>query len=248
MRSIETEGATIDEAIERALRTLRIERERVEIEILSSATRGVLGFGGKPARIRATVRPPLRVGAPDEGSSGAVSQETSAAPPVPEETDAAATCDPKAFLEALLAHMGIECTVGLAPGEEPGSRVLTVDGPGCALLIGRRGQTLDAVEYLVNRVMTRGAGAARITIDAARYRERRRESLEELAGRVAAKVRKSGIPVTLNPMSPRDRRTVHLALRDAPGVTTHSLGDGRYRKLVVAPAGGPGSGPRRPPR
>jgi spoIIIJ-associated protein len=113
------------------------------------------------------------------------------------------------------------------------------------MIIGRRGQTLDALEHLVNRIVLRDEADAgvRIALDVEGYRERRQESLEQLARRLAAKARETGRAVTLNPMSPRDRRIVHLALESDPGVSTASEGEGHYRRLVIAPR--PGGRPGR---
>ncbi len=109
-------------------------------------------------------------------------------------------------------------------------------GEGAGIVIGRYGQTLDAVEYLLNRIASHETEApVRIAIDVEGYRERRQESLEHTARRAAEKARHTGRPVTLNPMSPRDRRIVHVALSDERGVTTRSQGEGSYRRVVVVP-------------
>ncbi len=105
------------------------------------------------------------------------------------------------------------------------------------MIIGRRGQTLDALEHIVNRIVFRDdtEPGLRVSLDVEGYRERRQKSLEELAERLAAKARETGRFVTLNPMSPRDRRIVHLALQSDPSVSTRSEGEGHYRKLVIVP-------------
>jgi spoIIIJ-associated protein len=255
MRSVETEGETIDEAIENALRTLEVERAQVEVHILSDATRGVFGFGGKKARIRATVRPPL-VAHRDEGDSPPSndSRETfrPTAPPVAaaggpsgasaEMVSGALAMRSKALLLEILSHLGVSSTVSVGSSEDPGILVLEVSGDSGGLLIGRRGQTLDALEYLVNRIAVRHeeGDIGRVTIDVERYRERRREYLTALAFRLADKAKKTGRTVVLNAMNPRDRRVVHLALKDDPAVGTRSHGDGHYRKIAIVPADGHG--------
>jgi spoIIIJ-associated protein len=114
--------------------------------------------------------------------------------------------------------------------------VLSVNGPGSGLVIGRRGQTLDAIEYFLNRALAQAAaGVGRATLDVEGYRERRQDSLEQLVARLSDKARKTGHVVTLNPMSPRDRRVVHLALRDVEGIVTRSQGDGHYRRVLIIP-------------
>jgi spoIIIJ-associated protein len=216
MRSVEAEGGTIDEAIANALRMLRVAREQVEIDILANASRGVLGFGGKPARVRATLR---------ESSSPVVSQEALAG-------------HAQDILAEILRRMGTDCTVEPRPDAEPGTVVLAVRGNDSGLVIGRHGQTLDALEYLLNRIAARNEeGAPRVVIDVERYRERRREALEQMALRLAAKARQTGRVVALDPMSPRDRRIVHLALQGDPAVTTRSQGEGHFRRLLIIPQG-----------
>jgi spoIIIJ-associated protein len=276
MRSIETDGDSIDLAIEKALQTLQVGRDQVEVEILADATKGLFGFGGKKARVRATVRPPLtarlqstEVGAasndsrattaPRTSSPGTDSQGTRAATSPPTQTGrdteavAVATVSEafvgrcKVVLEELIKHLGISCSVTARPGEN-GFVLLDVRGDAQGLLIGRRGQTLDAIEYIVNRIAARDEEpAGRIVIDVERYRERRRDHLTTLAERLAGKVRQTGRPVTLNPMSPRDRRIVHLALQEDASVATRSQGDGHFRKILIVPADRSRKTVRQPP-
>src|SRR5262245_8139733 len=267
MRSIEMEGDSIDLAIEKALQTLQVGRDQVEVEILGDATKGLFGFGGKKARIRATVRPPLvaRLQGGDDGDSASNDSRVTTIPPASSpRTDSqgtgAATSAPirtrgdggavatanvseafvarcKSVLEQLIAHLGISCSVAARSGQD-GSVLLDVTGDAQGLLIGRRGQTLDAIEYIVNRIVARDdePAAGRIVIDVERYRDRRRDHLTTLAERLAGKVRQTGRPVTLNPMSPRDRRIVHLALQEDASVATRSQGDGHFRKILIVPA------------
>ena len=262
MRSIESEGDSIDEAIERALAALELSRDRVEIEILSDATRGLFGFGGRRARVRATVRRPLAASSDITAAVPAVSRESMAeaggrqarpegSRPTPANRPGGAHQDvgsrARSVLSEILSLLGATCTVELQTGETADAVVLRVNGDNSGLLIGRRGQTLDALEYIVNRIVSRAeeVGPGRIVIDVERYRERRREYLESLAHRLAEKSRQTGRVVTLNPMSPRDRRIVHLALRDDGAVETRSQGQGYYRKILIVPAAqARGGGPR----
>src|SRR5947207_4545780 len=169
MRSIESEGDTIDQAIERALRALDVARDQVQIEILTDATRGLLGFGGKKARVRATVRPPLasRLLGLEAEAPGMDSRETfpqaeygqpgAAAPIQPPGASHAATPSEafqlkcKGTLEAILSRLGASCVVEAGPGSDPGSVQLAVSGDSGGLLIGRLGHTIDALEYIVMR-------------------------------------------------------------------------------------------------
>jgi spoIIIJ-associated protein len=251
MRSIEVEGSSIDDAIARALSALRVERDRVAIEILSNSTRGVFGLGSRRARIRATVREPQgRV------VDGDVSRETPTSrasevsrgtfdgePEVSSTSNQTGPADRTKdrapdILRALLGHMEVQCDVEPVGTSEDGAVVVAVRGLETGLVIGRQGQTLDAIEYLLNRIIGRDRDQGtppRVVIDVEGYRERRQESLEQLARRMAANVRKTGRVEALNPMSPRDRRIVHLALDGDPAVTTRSEGDGHYRRVLIVP-------------
>jgi len=227
-----------------------VARDDVELEIVSDASRGLFGFGGTKARVRATVRAPLVTGLTIGGEAAAdASRETSRPYPAGNATFEA-RC--RTFLAELMTHLGVSCTVEARPGTEAGALVLEVRGDSSGLLIGRRGQTLDALEYIVNRVVGRGddPSAGRVTIDVEHYRERRAEHLAALAHRLATKVKDTGRLVTLNPMSPRDRRLVHIALQSDAAVITRSQGDGHYRKILILPAESArkSPGPRPPSR
>jgi len=158
MRSVETEGATIDVAIDRALELLHIERDKVDVEILENAARGLLGFGGKKARIRATVRSPLAASQPGrEEESRAVSQETPER--VVEESPRApiGAADIESARHALLeilGHLGVEATVEIERHDDDAC-TFRVPGDAAGIVIGRHGQTLDAIEYLLNRIASR---------------------------------------------------------------------------------------------
>ena len=313
MRSVEVEGDSIDDAIRKALAELGVTRDRASIEILNDATRGILGFGGKKARVKASVRAPLAetLAAIEDRAPRRVSRETppreeppvasrpgplrapsrptspaprpeSAAPRVSRETKqpdrglapnvsrapaptprpAAPPAGPsqaaasratsselatrsRAVLLELLSHLGIQCEVGFEPATEDAVVSLAVRGDSSALLIGKHGQTLDAIEYILNRIVIRESGStARIEVDVEGYRARRAESLVATARRMAEKVRETGRPATVDLMNPRDRRIVHMALKDEGGVTSRSQGDGFLRKLIILPAGKRRNGPR----
>jgi spoIIIJ-associated protein len=276
MQSIESEGDTIDQAIEKALQVLKLERDRVEIEILSDATRGLFGFGGKPARVRAVIRAPLSAAPSTARLPQSVSRETagdlppnrvsretgSDAPSNRSETGPTSRPDTAAAptlavadatveksrhaLEELLVHLGVSCRVEVGRSDEPDKIVLAVTGDSGGLLIGRRGQTLDAIEHVINRIAGRSEDGApsRIVIDVERYRERRQEYLDALARRLAEKAKHTRRVITLNPMSPRDRRIVHLALQSDPGIETRSQGEGQFRKVLILPVEGARGGGR----
>lgn len=244
MRSVETEGGSIDDAIDRALEALRVERHQVEVEILENSARGLFGLGSRRARIRATVRASLASQLDDASGAHApeVSRETLAAVPVVSAEAVSgdgAVGRAIAVIETILSHLVDSPKVEQRAGvpDERGSIRLSLSGGDSGMIIGRRGQTLDALEHIVNRIVFRDDTdpGLRVSLDVEGYRERRQKSLEELAERLAAKARETGRFVTLNPMSPRDRRIVHLALQSDPSVSTRSEGEGHYRKLVIVP-------------
>jgi spoIIIJ-associated protein len=253
MNSVEAEGDTIDAAIAEAIERLRTTRDRVEIEILANATRGLFGIGGRPARVRATLRAPLDVEAAASQSPPPASAQTTAIhPPVSDRpapaqptqgVDPASVDRAAKVLEEIIRHVGVSADV---TASNDGNEIrLDLSGESSGILIGRRGQMLDALEYLVNRIVGRDEnGAPRIVIDTENYRARRRAALEEMARRMASQAKKRRKQVALNPMSPRDRRIVHLILQEDPSLTTRSSGDGYYRKLIIIPQGA-GRGPRR---
>jgi spoIIIJ-associated protein len=246
MRSVETEGGSIDEAIEKALEALRVKRDQVEVEILENSARGLLGLGSRRARIRATVRSSLTSKLESVDPTSEVSRET---PPAPETLDGVAPREgavrrARAVIEEILSHL-VDSPKVLDTGDstDGGPIQLSLSGSDSGMIIGRRGQTLDALEHLVNRVVFHDdtEHGVRVSLDVEGYRQRRQESLEQLALRLAAKARATGRFVTLNPMSPRDRRIVHLTLQSDPSVSTRSEGEGHYRKLVIVPTAGRGS-------
>jgi len=245
MNAIEADGWTIEEAIAVALRQLGVEREQVEIEILSQASRGFLGIGGKKARVRATLRAPLTMPtvAPQptparrrEGEKGPeVDTEPSAESHASSRELAVKACEP---LKEILHLMGVEATVAVEMRDE--EVVLSITNAPEGLLIGRKGQVLDALEYVLNRIITKSEeGDAHLALDVEGYRERRRKSLEALALRLGERAKRRRRPVALSPLSPRDRRVIHLTLEGDPLVTTRSMGRGYFRRLYIVPEEGP---------
>ena len=224
MKSIEVEDSTVEGAIERALRALQLGRDEVQVDVLA------VGGSGGAARVRVSV-PGTAAGRSD------VSRETSS-----EVADRGLQQDAKGVdIEVartvvldILGHIGARCEVQIGEPRD-GSVVLNLTGDDSALVIGRRGQTLDALEYLVNRILGRDGLTQRVSMDVEAYRERRDESLVQLAHRLAEKVRETGRPVEMDELSSRDRRVVHLALEGSAGVTTRSEGEGRFRRLYIVP-------------
>ncbi len=228
MKSIETEGKTVEEAISKACEELQAAREDLEIEILANGTSGFLGLvGAKKAQIRAT-----RKTTPTSflGREAFVPTSPLANGPVGETA--------KKTLEDLLRLIGVRAEVGLR--EEPERVLLSIKSDGTGLLIGRKGETLDALEYLITKMVHKDAeDKKRIVLDTENYRSRREESLVTLAHRLADKAKRLGRPVTISPMNAHDRRIIHLALQDDKALRTRSTGTGLYRKVVITPEKNP---------
>jgi spoIIIJ-associated protein len=222
MKSVETEGKTIEEAISKACEELKVSREDLEIEILENGSSGFLGLvGAKNAQVRATVKE----AAPPAGEGARLAADAS---------NQAAGETAKKTLQDILKLLGIEAGVQLK--EEPERIVLNIEGDGSGLLIGRKGQTLDALEYLINKIVHKGAeDKKRIVVDTENYRSRREESLVLMAQRLGDKAKRLGRPVTISPMSAHDRRIIHLALEEDKSLRTRSTGTGLYRKIVISP-------------
>jgi spoIIIJ-associated protein len=233
MDFVETDGETIDDAIGNALKTLGVERDKVTVDILSEGRKGIFGFGAQKARVRATLRRPATV-------QGARAEKSEASPPPLTAAEvAAAAAKAKTVLAEILKLMGVSATIETRAGETADEIVLDVAADNNALLIGRKGQTLEALEYLVMRIGGErpGGEGSHIVVDVENYRERRRKTLQDMALRLGEKAKRQRKTVTVDALSAADRRIVHAALQDDPWVTTKSLGQGSYRRLLIIPEG-----------
>jgi spoIIIJ-associated protein len=231
MDFVESEGETIDEAIGNALHTLGAARDRVTIDIISEGRKGIFGFGAQKAKIRATLRQSTLAQSPELPPE----QPAEAAP-----IDGGVLVEKaKSSLEEILRLMGMTATVEAKRAGTGDEVVLEVRADNNALLIGRKGQTLEALEYLVIRMAGErpGAEGPHIVVDVENYRERRRRSLQDLALRMGEKAKRQRKTVTMDALSAADRRIIHTALEDDPWVTTRSLGQGPYRRLLIIPEG-----------
>ena len=267
MKQVETEGETLDEAITKALNLLGVERDKVSLDILAEEKAGVLGFGHQNARVRATIREavadapeegPVDAGAPAKEAEAAPAEEAAAAEDAPgepaseeeiaEEADEAADAGERLaearkvgveVLSEILRLMGVSAKVAVKPGNGSAEFVLDIQGDSNALLIGRRGQTLEALQHIVSRIVADkvGSGGPQPVVDAEDYRGRRVRSLEDMALRMGEKAKRSRKTQGIDALSARDRRVVHLALKDDPWITTKSLGQGAYRRLLIIPEG-----------
>ncbi len=230
MKSAEGTGRTVEEAIREALRTLGARREDVDLVVLDEGSRGVLGIGARTAHVRLTLLSEME----EEDLSGAQLAEEPAA--IEEGADPVSVA--RSVASSVVRTMGFRATV-TARADGPAVRVM-ISGAQLAPLIGRHGQTLEALELVVSLIVARHLGhRALVSVDVERYRERRREALQALAQRTAARVKRTGKAVTLEPMSASERRVIHTALAQDPDAMTHSEGEGPERHIVVSPRGGP---------
>ncbi len=222
-------GETVGEAKWAALRELErrfpgIDRTRVRFQVLSEGERGLLGVGYAPARVIAELRGPA---APSVSS------------PAEPEAPGSSAASLREFLERVAAGMGVRAAVSVTENEA--ALVARLSGPDLGLLIGKRGQTIDAIQYLANALLTRGEGEQKdVVVDAAGYRSRRRAALERAAEEAARDAVRTGAPVALTAMTASERKIVHLYLQDRPDVTTTSEGAEPSRYVVVAPASAEG--------
>ena len=248
MQTLEFEGKTIDEAIERACNEWQVSRSKLNIEIIAEGSSGFLGLGSKKAKIKAsllsleeelngtavTSEAPQPTKTPRNSISSS-SKNTVATSPETTANDGKIAARAKMILEGILDHMNLDCPVTIMETED--KIVLNITGNGDGLLIGRRGQNLDALQYIVNKAVHKsGNGRKMIIVDTESYRQRREESLTELAAKIGEKVKKTKKAVTLNYLNAHNRRIIHMALQDDLGITTKSRGEGEYRKIIIVPA------------
>jgi len=214
MESVEVSAKTEEEAIAIALAELGLSRSEVEVVVVKKGKAGIFGFGSEEVRVRVT---PL--GQKPEGEVG---------------EDIAGMA--KGVLQDILSLMNVPASVVLDKSDagEAGNIPLDIKGEDLGILIGRRGETLSALQYVINLIVSRRLKSrVGVVVDVEGYRQRRYESLRLLARRLAEQVKSTGRSVTLEPMPPNERRIIHLELKDNPDVTTQSIGLGEERKIAI---------------
>ena len=216
MESIEISANSEEEAVELALAKLGLSRSEVEVVVVKKGRGGLFGLGSEEVRVRVT---PLGLLSNEDVDVGGMAKEV---------------------LENLLSLVEISASVNLEAGGSGDQAVISLDieGEDLGILIGRRGETLSSLQYLVNLIVGRRLKAGvGVVVDVAGYRQRRYESLRLLARRLADQVRSTGRSVTLEPMPAGERRIIHLELSDDPYVTTQSIGQGEARKVAILSKG-----------
>lgn len=261
MRTIEATGKTIEDAVRSGLVRLGLMEEEVTIEVMAEPKSGFLGFGSKPAKVRLTEKarktapiydieeeerkaaPPAEPKAAEAAQAEAVTAE---APEEPVEEPAADEAEPaeetftaeeaaakaKAFLQDVLRNMGIDVMIEKMIKSD--KIILHLHGKNLGILIGKHGQTLDALQYLTNLTTNQGEETRHfIMLDVENYRQRREETLKQLAVRLAGRVKRSGEKVVLEPMNGYERKIIHVALQNEAHVRTESEGQDPYRHVVI---------------
>ena len=203
MEYIEISAKTVNDAITEACLKLSITSDRLDYEVLEEGSSGFLGIGSKPAVIKARVK-------------GSVEDVA------------------KNFLNDVFASMNMTVVINVKYNEEEKTMDIDLSGDEMGVLIGKRGQTLDSLQYLVSLVVNKESeDYIKIKVDTENYRQRRKETLENLAKNIAYKVKRNKRAVSLEPMNPFERRIIHSALQNDKYVTTHSEGEEPFRRVVV---------------
>lgn len=256
-RRIEVTAKTVDEAVEKALKEFNTTRENVEVYVVEEGSKGIFGLGAKDAKVRVSFdeekienvkisisaediteakkpAPKKKVEKPvAEKAAEPVEEEESVKRPERKSTySAEAVEQAKAFVQDVVTKMGTSCTVEAVDGEAK----LIVSGEDVGVVIGRRGDTIDAIQYLVNLYVNKdrhGDDYCRITVDTENYRARREETLKKLANSMANKAVKYRKDMSLEPMNPYERRIIHSALQNHKYVKTKSVGEEPNRRIVV---------------
>lgn len=256
MTFVEKTGKSVEEAVAAALQELNIAAEQAEVEVLQEAKKGFLGIGRKDAKVRVTVKEAEAVVEEvvytEETVTVAMPEVPQAEEPaekevIAEQTAEVAVREPKKyavndeaiakakeFLQKIFTAMKIEVAMEKFINKNDGSVTFKLHGDDMGILIGKHGQTLDALQYLTNLVANKNsADRVRVIIDVEDYRDRRVETLTRLANRLADKVKRTGERVALEPMNPHERKIIHMALQGDRRVTTLSEGDEPHRHVVI---------------
>ena len=236
-QAIEATGVDVEAAIAAGVASLGVDRDAVEIEVLAEGSRGLFGLGGREARVRMTIKPDRVPVVPAESVAPSAAEVD--VQPVVESGDAEVA---RGVLMDLLALMGVEGArvearrAEPAAGEEESPLILDVYGQDTDVLIGRRGNTLAAVQHITRLIVGREvSGRVHLVVDVDGFKARREKSLRRMAQRLAEQAVRTNRTMVLEPMPPHERRYVHLALRDHPHVITQSVGEGDRRKVTIIP-------------
>jgi len=242
LASYEFEGKTKEEAIKNACEELGVSEGKLEIEVLSYGSTGIFGLvGAKKAQIKVTLREAKKTRI-DEERPKPVEKEDKKKPdqkedeekPVKEEELEAVAEIAQKTSEEIISYVVDDATVTVE--KSPDVIKVKIDAGNAAILIGKHGRTLDALQFIIRKIVRKKTNTkVRISFDVEGYRDRRKASLTQMALRLGEKVKRSGKPATISPMNAYDRRIIHIALKDDTSVKTQSKGGGLFRKLVILP-------------
>lgn len=228
MTVVEKSAKTIEDAVQSALEELKADREKVDIEVLEHPVKGIFGIiGSKHAKVRVTLKEEK---ASEEISEKKIEEKEIRVTDYTLEKEKA-----RKFLREVLESMDIKAEIRVRDTRE--GIYINVSGPKMGVIIGRRGQTLDSLQYLVSLVVNKDKDRERfvkVILDTEDYRKKREETLQRLARRLAERVQKTGKRVELEPMNPYERRIIHSTLQELDDITTFSEGEEPYRKVVIS--------------
>ena len=242
---------TLDDAITEALVQLGVTSDRLDYIVVEKGSEGFLGIGRKQAVIKARRKPeekPVEEVVKEESKAAKeyshakkqAREEKPEVKSVPKKEVELAKVEPQTietcekFIYDVMNAMGMDDVKVTSVVDEEGALSINMEGSNMGILIGKRGQTLDSLQYLTNRVANKMQdGYVRVKLDTEDYRRRRKETLENLAKNIASKVKRTRKTVSLEPMNPYERRIIHSALQSDPAVSTHSEGEEPYRRVVV---------------
>lgn len=256
MDFIEKTGKTVEDALNDALKELKTTADKVNVEVIEEAKNGIFGLFAKKAKIRVTlkdaakkigdivdetvdsIKEDYKAGKEEAASARETVKKEEAKPAVREAREyvieEAAVDAAKEFLQKIFNAMRIEVVMEKFINKNEGVVTFKLHGSDMGILIGKHGQTLDSLQYLTNLVANKNsAERIRIVIDIEDYRERRVETLNRLAQRLADKVKRTGERVVLEPMNPHERKIIHVALQNDRRITTLSEGEEPYRRVVI---------------
>lgn len=227
MKEIEKTGKTLDEAIDSAIKELGVNRDQVQIEVIDEPNKGFFGFlGNKLAKVKVIVND-VDINQQEQSLS-----KSSIDKPMVNNDEAIK--EAKKLLTDIFNAMKFDVQMELLKRED--HIYVNLVGPDMGILIGRRGDTLDALQYLLNLAVNKSKeNRIRFVLDVEGYRQRREKTLQNLAMRLADKAKRKGQDVVLEPMNPHERRIIHTALQEVDGVSTRSEGEEPYRKIVILP-------------
>ncbi|MDO4833436.1 MAG: RNA-binding cell elongation regulator Jag/EloR [Bacillota bacterium] len=247
-------GVDVEEAVEYALLDLKCSRDEVEVTVLEEPTRGFLGLGSKPAKVRVEKKKPAEPAKPEKVKEKKVQEKKPQAKKTHEkksqeskekkvrnialddvDKDSLTVVEDHealTFLKEITEKMGLQLNFSARTGEN--LVYIEMDGKDSRTVIGKRGQTLDAIQYLTSLVVNKDKEKyIKVVVDAENYRAKRQKTLEQLANRLAAKVEKTGKYVRLEPMNPYERKVIHATLQKNNNITTRSEGEEPYRRVII---------------